>query len=187
MKTIQQMCVEYGCDKAPEVYHCYAPHYDRLFKDLKPKKILEIGIGTPARMEDHVNLKGGNYKYLTGVSLRIWAEYFPKAKIYGLDIDPDAMFETGRITTFLGSSMDEQIANMVGQLAGPFDIIIDDGSHLPRDQFKTLENFMPYLAIGGLYFVEDAPWPDTLYRRYKKWNPDVLSAARSDSLIVFRP
>jgi cephalosporin hydroxylase len=185
--TIQEMCVKYGCDKTPEIYHCYAPIYDELFKNLKPSKILEIGVGSVARMQPHVNLKGGNYKYQVGVSLRIWAKYFPEAKVYGLDVDPEAMYEKGRITTFLGSSTDESVAKMVGELAGPFDIIIDDGSHLPRDQFKTAENFMPYLKEGGLYFCEDVSWPDTFYRKYRKWNPEILSDVRSDSLIVFRP
>ena len=39
-----------------------------------------------------------------------------------------------------------------------FDIIIDDGKHTPRANMKTFENFSPFLAEGGQYFIEDV-WP----------------------------
>lgn len=36
-----------------------------------------------------------------------------------------------------------------------YDVIIDDGSHLPNDQIKTLKAAWPYLKPGGYYFIED--------------------------------
>ena len=34
-------------------------------------------------------------------------------------------------------------------------LIIDDGSHKPRDQAATLKNLWPLLAPGGVYVIED--------------------------------
>lgn len=37
----------------------------------------------------------------------------------------------------------------------PFDIIIDDGSHVGRMQLEAFESLWPHLAPGGVYIVED--------------------------------
>jgi hypothetical protein len=41
-----------------------------------------------------------------GGSLRMWRDYFPKANIYGIDNNPDTIFQERRITTFLGDQAD---------------------------------------------------------------------------------
>lgn len=48
-----------------------------------------------------------------------------------------------------------------------FDIIIDDGSHLPATQIATLANFWPLVKPGGIYCLEDLHeswWPKELQR-----------------------
>ena len=45
---------------------------------------------------------------------------------------------------------------------GPFDIVIDDGSHVNRHVHHSFRTLWPHLAPGGLYVVEDLQtsyWP----------------------------
>ena len=47
---------------------------------------------------------------------------------------------------------------------GPFDVIIDDGSHVPSHQKLTFQTLWPHLRPGGLYAVEDIEtsfWAET--------------------------
>ena len=48
-----------------------------------------------------------------------------------------------------------------------FDIIIDDGSHYPKDVIKSFELLFPTLNLNGLYFVEDT---QTSYNHYYHGN-----------------
>lgn len=160
-KTIQQLCIEHGCDKTPEIFHAYAPIYDKLFKELRSvKAVLEIGVGYPKLMKRHINLKssgsGRIYTYKTGASLYVWRDYFPGAIIYGLDINPEAhVTGESRIKTFLGDATDKKIISKIAQDVGPFDIVVDDGSHRAEEQLKTAQLLLPYVKSGGLYFIED--------------------------------
>jgi hypothetical protein len=38
---------------------------------------------------------------------------------------------------------------------GPFDIIIDDGSHITSHQILSFETLWAYLNVGGTYVIED--------------------------------
>jgi demethylmacrocin O-methyltransferase len=108
----------YGSDKFGK--HCYTKHYESYFKPLRHKKlnILEIGIG------------GYKYPEYGGASLRMWREYFPNSKIYGLDIFDKTFHDEKRIKTFQGSQVDLEFLEKVVNEIGRIDIIIDDGSHI---------------------------------------------------------
>src|SRR4029079_2980064 len=41
---------------------------------------------------------------------------------------------------------------------GPFDVVIDDGSHASVHQQLALACLFPHVAPGGLYFIEDLNW-----------------------------
>ncbi len=43
----------------------------------------------------------------------------------------------------------------VGVKHGPFDIIIEDGSHMWEHQITTLRTLFPFVTAGGMYIVED--------------------------------
>lgn len=178
--TIQQLCLKYGTDKTPEIGHSYAPIYDKLLGELKPKHILEIGIGYKGLMERYVA------QYQAGASLRVWRDFFPGAKIYGIDNHSEANLEgEPRITTLIGDSTDEEWVNSLN--LPKFDFIIDDGSHEHRDQLKTAMLFLFRLKPGGLYFIEDVAWPIHLMKDLADWNPELLNHAKGDSLILVRP
>lgn len=44
---------------------------------------------------------------------------------------------------------------MVADTGGNYDVIIDDGSHVKEHQMIAARTLMPYLAVGGVYIVED--------------------------------
>lgn len=48
----------------------------------------------------------------------------------------------------------ERVARRLGTLP-PFDVIIDDGSHLHRDQQTALALLFPLVRPGGVYIIED--------------------------------
>ena len=132
--------------------HYYAQHYDRFLRDFQYKKInlLEIGVGGYDNPEE-----GGN-------SLRMWKEYFPKAKIFGIDFYDKTPHEEERIKVFQGSQDNKQfLENVVAEMGG-VDIIIDDGSHVNSHVIKSFQVLFPLLSDDGLYVVEDTQtsyWP----------------------------
>jgi len=133
--------------------HWYAGHYQRHFAALrrKPLRLLEIGIG------GYADPASG------GESLRMWKAYFPNALIFGLDIADKRVHDEARIRTIRGSQDDEETLKAVSAQHGPFDIVIDDGSHLNPHVLKSFLVLFPLLGENGLYVVEDtqtAYWPE---------------------------
>jgi len=141
----------FGTDK--EGAHYYARHYQQHFAARRhlPLRILEIGVGG---LED---LRAG------GESLRMWKAYFRRARIVGIDIYDKTCHDEPRITTVLGSQVDEALLRRVHAEHGPFDIIIDDGSHFVEHVLTTFRIMFPLLADDGIYVVEDTQtsyWPE---------------------------
>lgn len=134
---LDDIALKYGTDKSSNV-HNYTRYYERHFKDLKNNslKILEIGVQN-------------------GKSLKMWKEYFSKSEIYGVDINNLKHLEEDRITIFTGSQSDNIFLENVNNNFGPFDIVIDDGSHLNSDMIFTLNFFIDKINPGGFYITED--------------------------------
>lgn len=137
-ETLREIGARTGTDKANprrSILDLYERHlgtlrYDRI-------TLLEIGV-------------------LRGESLRMWRDYFPLGRIYGVDINPDAMqHENTRIRVFIGSQTDAAVLESVVAESGQPDVIIDDGSHWARDQISCLINLWPHLKPGGWYIIED--------------------------------
>ena len=98
---------KYGSDKGevnnignPYVWpsHNYADVYELMFRLRKDdvKLVIECGLGTSN--PDLKSSMGVNGK--PGASLRVWKDYFPNAKILGVDIDKEVLFSENRIETF---------------------------------------------------------------------------------------
>ena len=140
---LKMLATIYGTDKWNA--HWYAQHYEQMFRKIRRKHInlLEIGIGG-----DENPRKGGN-------SLRMWRAYFPKGRIYGIDIYDKRPHDRARIKTFHGSQADLQFLDAVVREIGGIDVIIDDGSHLNSQMICTFQHLFPHLADGGVYAVED--------------------------------
>ncbi len=133
----------YRTDKVDEIHTYkglnYLDIYEKYFREFKRKPInlLEIGV-------------------LNGNSLRAWKRYFPKARIFGLDIDPDTkQYEEDRIFIEIGSQADESVLSKLSGRVNHFDIIIDDGSHVNKYIIKSFEYLFKRLKSGGIYIIED--------------------------------
>jgi len=155
MRTLNQIFNHYECDKGSNTHHyykVYKSHFESYREE--PINILEIGV----------------YK---GLSLKSFVEYFPNANLYGVDIferlpfDHDCfteLHENPRVTLIQADSTAPCILHEQGI---KFDVIIDDGSHHPRDQLATFINYWDLVKSGGVYFIEDV-WPQHMLTEEKK-------------------
>lgn len=92
-----------------------------------------------------------------GGSMQMWQEYFGgKAAIVGIDIDETCkQYEEKNIHICIGSQADQDFLREVSEKWGPFDVILDDGSHIMDHQRVTFETLFPLLKEGGVYMCED--------------------------------
>lgn len=122
-------------------WHHYLPIYDRYFGHWRGRdvKFLEIGV-------EH------------GGSLDMWRKYFgPQATIFGIDIDKQCQKLDGISGQVrIGSQSDFAFLDQVVQeMGGEIDIVLDDGSHRMKDINVTLEHLFPQVSRNGIYMVED--------------------------------
>jgi hypothetical protein len=148
--SLDSLAVAFESDKWGDL-HWYTQHYERHFARLRdePVRVLEIGIG------------GYDDPDRGGASLRMWQRYFRRGLIHGLDIVPKNL--TGpRLMTIQGDQADADFLDQLGKDLGPFDVVIDDGSHLNEHVQISFHALFPHVRSGGLYVVEDlqtAYWP----------------------------
>lgn len=135
-------------------------------KPFKPFHFLEIYDNHFSRFENE-RISILEIGVRTGASLRLWKQAFPNASIIGIDILQSCFFEEDRIKVLIGSQRDEEFLRSVEREYGPFSIIIDDGSHIMRDQLTSFSILFPLLVDKGLYCIEDTntsfwyKWKDT--------------------------
>jgi hypothetical protein len=137
METLDQIALRHGTDKASNV-HRFTPIYEPLFEPFRDQEIrlLEIGV-------------------YEGASLRTWQDYFRKALIVGVDINPAAKtHEAERVIVMVGDQANRDFLSQVAE-SGPFQIVIDDGGHLPDQQRTSLTALWASVLPGGIYAVED--------------------------------
>jgi len=125
----------------------YFEVYEREFgaRRAGPVSFMEIGV-----------FKGG--------SIPMWSGYFGEgARLTFVDIDPScaALADPGT-TVEIGNQADPAFLARLAEKHGPFDIILDDGSHINQHQITSFTHLWPHLADHGLYVVEDCHtsyWP----------------------------
>lgn len=149
-----------------ELYHVWKQipqghkwrHYFPIYRDVleplrsfvggRPRRFLEIGI----------------YR---GASLELWRRFLPsETVIVGIDIDESCRrFEDPARNVFcrIGSQADPAFLRRVVEEFGPFDAILDDGSHRSPDMIASFGClFLDGLTESGVYLVEDTHtncWP----------------------------
>jgi len=116
--------------------------YRRLLTSLdrEPASILEIGV------------KGGG-------SAAMWKGLFPAASVVGIDIklrrwltrQPSA----DGVVYLEGDQTDGARLEEIAAKYGPFDLVIDDGSHVTDHVAGTLQCLLPHVRAGGIYIIED--------------------------------
>lgn len=131
--------------------HEYTPVYESLARALrrKPVTLLELGVG-------------GYASGMGGESLLMWAAYFRKGRIYGIDLEDKTALSRGRIKVYQCSQTDRARVEALAREIGPFDFVVDDGSHVNTDQIESFRILWPFVKDGGWYVVEDVQtsyWP----------------------------
>lgn len=115
----------------------YLPIYEGFLQPLKDEVLdfLEIGIDR-------------------GASLRMWRNYFENTTIVGADFNPNTLNNEERIETIF---VDQSKREDLKKLQKPWDVIIDDGSHIPEEQQITIAMLFPY--VKKYMFIEDLEPP----------------------------
>lgn len=117
-----------------------AATYAGLFKAWRdrPVRLLEIGIRH-------------------GGSLWLWRELFPHADSFfvGLDLKIPEAALPANATALVCDQNDRAGLERVAAAHGPFDLIVDDGSHFTRETRATFEALFAHVKVGGTYIIED--------------------------------
>lgn len=144
-----------GSDKGTTTYcgHGYTRIYQRLLDAARNAtlSIAEIGL-----MHVYTQAEfSGRHEQKGCPSLDMWVEYLPQARIHGFDIVDFTALATERIQIFHGDQGKRDDLEAFARRHGPFDLIVDDGSHASHHQQITLGALFPHLAEGGIYIIED--------------------------------
>lgn len=117
-----------------------------------------------------------------GASLRIWRKFFhPSAVIVGIDINPEcARYENQSENIFvrIGDQADPAFLESLIKEFGPFDIIVDDGSHVSLHQIASFTAlYVEGLKDSGVYVVEDT--------HSNNWEVQRYGHSREDTFLTF--
>lgn len=132
--------------KTDKLNHNYIGFYEKYLRERRENvtKVLEIGVHN-------------------GSSHKMWAEYFPNAKIYGIDIFDKTQYDSENITTHIADQANRiELGDFIEKYGGDFDVIIDDGGHTMKQNQITLGFLFKYLKKDGVFIIEDLHTsPDT--------------------------
>ncbi len=147
--------------------HGYTKFYENIFYNIKNEDINIMELGS----------------FYGNASAALYF-YFKNSKIYGGDINPDMFkYRSNRIKSFyVNSNSEESIKKQVINLDTKFKIIIEDASHMLKDQIISLFLLFPKLESGGYFIVEELDFPETREdMRINQTFPDLKSILNSIS------
>jgi len=126
--------------------HGYSKFYEKVFLEFKDKKINVLEIGS-----------------FYGNASAAMFFYFRNANIFGADINPDMFnYNSKRMTSFfVNSSSTSSIQKNIIDKKIKYKIIIEDASHMLKDQIISLFYLFPILESGGYFIVEELDFPET--------------------------
>jgi len=84
----------------------------------------------------------------------MWRDYFPNARIVGIDLHAKGV-AAPRISFEQGDQADPNFLKHIADVYGPFDLVIDDGSHIGRHIRASFEVLWDAVTPGGFYVIED--------------------------------
>jgi len=164
MDNLTDLGIKHGTDK---VSHGYTKIYHDILNKYKNEKFnfMEIGV-------------------FYGASIKMWNDYFNKATIYAADnyigkngngnifLEPDRFVKEvendkniyDRVNiTYLDQSKEDDLINFLNKCNKEnikFKIILDDGSHLMKDQQLTFFYLFDLLEDGGIFIMENTHTSD---------------------------
>lgn len=142
---LDELGLLHGTDKASS-FHNYCEVYERYFAPERERirRVLEIGV-------------------LSTGSLKMWRDYFPAARVVGVDIDRNCLqwierpgWDRGRMELHIADATNPVMMERFFASEEPFDLIVDDGAHTARSIRTALwAGFLRGLKPGGWYVIED--------------------------------
>jgi hypothetical protein len=155
-----------GIHKWLSYFPVYEEHFGRYCNPARGRNVrmMEIGIQSGGSMLMWQHAFGDNLELLLGADIN------PKTKAWEQFGD--------NVKVAIGSQADPVFLSQVKtNYSGGFDIILDDGSHLPNHMFFTFASMWPSIRPGGVYLIEDVvganPFPDWLFHGHEvdgvKW------------------
>ena len=142
--TLDEVALKHGTDKSSRMHH-YTRFYERfLGKDVK--SLLELGV-------------------YHGDSIRMWAEWFPDAKIYGVDINEPLDFSPP-VYIYKYDQADPKLLELFPE---GIEVVVDDASHDLPKTFDSLNLLWP--ITKKWYCIEDGNW-QTFPQAIAQWVSD---------------
>ncbi len=133
---LEQLGVKRATDKS-SLWHNYLNKYDMFLNHLRQEEFIFLELGV-----------------FHGSSVKMWSDYFRKAKIIGVDIDPECkQYASDRINILTGDLSNIKSLNVLASLKPS--VIVDDASHIWSHQISALFELFPCLPSGGIYIMED--------------------------------
>ena len=138
MSELLRLAQSKNTDKGT-LHRAYIPVYEALFAPLRNgiDPVLEVGV-----------------QY--GGSIELWHDYFPAARIYGIDIAPARPLVGKRSVYLEGDAYTEDAVRFAARF-GPYAVLIDDGPHSAESQRFFIEHYSQLLTADGVLIVEDVP------------------------------
>ena len=132
-------------DNKKIIAHGYAKIYEKYLKDNKDKISSVIELGS-----------------FYGNASAAFFFYFKNAQIYSADINPDMyLYRSKRLKNFYtDTSSKSSIKKNILSKNIKFDLIIEDASHMLKDQIISLFTLFKTLKAGGLFIVEEIDFPE---------------------------
>ena len=127
------------------IAHGYARIYEKYLKEHKDKNLNIIELGS-----------------FYGNASAAFYFYFKNSQIYSADINPDMyIYRSKRLKNFFTdtSSRSSIEINILSRNI-EFDLIIEDASHMLKDQIISLFILFKNLKSGGLFIVEEIDFPE---------------------------
>ena len=141
--SLIELADKHVTDKALHLGHAYTSVYSMILdaKRNTVQNVTEIGV-------------------FQGASALMWADYFPSAQIWGLDIvmQQQAINRTmhePRIHLHNCDATQTDTASKLQLAPESMDLIVEDASHGYYDSLHIIENFWPLVKPGGFYVIED--------------------------------
>lgn len=151
--------------KTDKVSNGYTDIYESFFVKFKDENInvLEIGAGD------------------LGSSHKMWKEYFKNGNVFCFDtfispIQKDLKDELAGhgVKSYEGNQLSRRDLGLAMESFGvEFDIILDDGAHMPDAIQISLGSLFPFLKTGGKYIVEDLLCAKSRQKRINEVNKKI--------------
>lgn len=158
MPELVELADYYKTDKGTQIGHAhnYATLYSFLFEQFRNQdfSMLEIGLergGVEAGAS--VDRVGSDVP-----SIRMWLDYFPRAKLYGFDLSDFSHIRLDRFEFHRGDLGSIADLDRLSAALPTLKLLIDDGSHASFHQQLAFLKLFDKVEPGGFYVIEDFHW-----------------------------